>query len=83
MYGGLIFGDMDRVLNALMLDHLVCPEILENKEMTFAKGFKSPNPKNLNRDDYIKYIEKFPEETPEMFGLHSKIEIGYLDSLGE
>ena len=44
MYGGLIDRDVDRVLNGLMIDHLICPGMLENKEMTFAKGFKSPNP---------------------------------------
>lgn len=33
--------------------------------------------------DYVNYIEQLPQESPQMFGLHSNAEIGYLTNMGE
>lgn len=46
-------------------------------------GFKSPKPAKTNRDGYVAKIEELPTENPNMFGLHSNAEIGYLTNLGE
>jgi len=52
-------------------------------QLTLAPGFRSPDPMKLQRNDYIQYVDTLPPEAPQMFGLHSNAEIGYLTSQGE
>merc|ERR1712118_285020 len=48
-----------------------------------APGFKSPDASKLEYVQYVKYIdEKFPPEVPQMFGLHSNAETGFLTNQG-
>merc|ERR550514_63402 len=51
--------------------------------MNLAPGFKSPDASKMEYTHYTKYIEeKFPLETPQMFGLHPNAEIGFLTQQG-
>jgi dynein heavy chain len=52
-------------------------------QLTLAPGFRSPDPMKFQRNDYIQYVDTLPPEAPQMFGLHSNAEIGYLTSMGE
>ena len=36
------------------------------------------DPNKNQFDDYVKYIDKLPNESPLMFGMHSNAEINYL-----
>jgi len=84
MYGGHITDNWDRRTNNAYLDKLVIPKIMENMNLTLAPGFRSPDPTKSNRESYVLYVkEKLPQEKPEMFGLHSNAEIGYLTNMGE
>lgn len=56
---------------------------MEEMQLTMSVGFKSPKPAKTNRDGYVAKIEELPIENPNMFGLHSNAEIGYLTNLGE
>lgn len=56
---------------------------MENMQLTMSQGFRSPNPAKTNRDQYEAKIDELPPENPNMFGLHSNAEIGYLTNLGE
>jgi len=56
---------------------------MENMQLTMAQGFRSPNPAKTMRDGYEAKIDELPPEIPQMFGLHSNAEIGYLTNLGE
>jgi len=51
--------------------------------LTLAPGFRSPDPSKFNRNDYVNFIDQLPTESPNMFGLHTNAEIGYLTNLGE
>lgn len=83
MYGGHITDDWDRRTNNTYLQVLIRPEILNKMQLTLAPGFRSPDPMKLQRNDYIQYVDTLPPEAPQMFGLHSNAEIGYLTSQGE
>lgn len=48
-----------------------------------SQGFRSPNPAKTTREMYEAKIDELPPENPNMFGLHSNAEIGYLTNLGE
>lgn len=48
-----------------------------------APGFRSPDPNKFQRSDYVTFVDTLPTEAPNMFGLHSNAEIGYLTALGE
>merc|ERR1711881_783214 len=51
-------------------------------EFMLAPGFKSP-PVDEDYNYYVNYIvEKFPTETPVLFGLHPNAEIGFLLDTG-
>jgi len=84
MYGGHITDPWDRRCTNAYLQHLIVPDLLAN--MNLAPGssvFKSPDASKLGYAQYQKYIEeKFPGEAPQMFGLHSNAEIGYLTNQG-
>jgi dynein heavy chain len=83
MYGGHITDNWDRRTNATYLKKLIRPAIMENMQLTMSQGFRSPNPAKTNRDQYEAKIDELPAENPNMFGLHSNAEIGYLTNLGE
>lgn len=83
MYGGHITDGWDRRTNNTYLKVLVRPEIMQKMNLTLAPGFRSPDPAKFNRQDYVNYIDQLPPEAPQMFGLHSNAEIGYLTNMGE
>lgn len=83
MYGGHITDNWDRRTNNTYLLVLIRPEILAKMNLTLAPGFRSPDPAKFNRQDYVNYIDQLPAEAPQMFGLHSNAEIGYLTNMGE
>jgi len=85
IYGGHITDDWDRRTNTTYLEMLIRKEILDNMQLTMTQGFRSPDPKKMTqRDMYMTFVdEKLPPEQPQMFGLHSNAEIGYLTTLGE
>lgn len=83
MYGGHITDDWDRRTNNTYLKKLIRPQIMENMQLTMSQGFRSPNPAKTTRDLYEAKIDELPPENPNMFGLHSNAEIGYLTNLGE
>jgi len=56
---------------------------MENMQLTMSQGFRSPNPAKSTRDVYEAKIDELPIENPNMFGLHSNAEIGYLTNLSE
>jgi len=81
MYGGHITDQWDRRTTNTYLSCLIIPEILTN--MNLAPGFKSPDSSKLQYTQYQKYIEeKFPGESPQMFGMHPNAEIGFLTNQG-
>jgi len=76
MYGGHITDNFDRRVDMAYLAEIMQVELFANNEL--APGFNSP-PCEENYDYYRNYIEeKFPVETPTLFGLHSNAEIVYL-----
>jgi dynein heavy chain len=81
MYGGHITDPWDRRVNNTYLTEYVVPDLLNN--MNLAAGFRSPDASKMEYAQYVKYIEeKFPPESPGMFGLHPNAEIGYLTNQG-
>jgi len=81
MYGGHITDFWDRRVNNTYLAVYVVPDLLAN--MNLAPGFKSPDAAKLDYQQYVKYVdERFPPETPMMFGMHVNAEIGYLTNQG-
>ncbi|CAD7974700.1 unnamed protein product [Amoebophrya sp. A25] len=81
MYGGHITDQWDRRVNNTYLAVLVIPDLLSG--MNLAPGFKSPDPSKMDYQAYIKYIEeKFPPESPSLYGMHANAEIGYLTDTG-
>jgi len=83
MYGGHITDNWDRRTNNTYLKKLIRPQIMENMQLTMSQGFRSPNPAKTDREAYEAKIQELPIENPNMFGLHSNAEIGYLTNLGE
>jgi len=83
MYGGHITDNWDRRTNNTYLLVLIRPEILQKMNLTLAPGFRSPDPAKFQRIDYVNYVDQLPQEAPQMFGLHSNAEIGYLTNMGE
>jgi dynein heavy chain len=81
MYGGHITDPWDRRVNNTYLAVLIIPDLLVGGNL--APGFKSPDSSKLEYIHYQKYIEeRFPMETPQMYGMHPNAEIGYLTNQG-
>ena len=80
MYGGHITDDWDRRTNNAYLEELIRPELLNNMNLVPGASpiYRIPDPNKNNFDDYVKYIDKLPNESPLMFGMHSNAEINYL-----
>lgn len=83
MYGGHITDGWDRRTCNTYLEVLIRPEILQKMNLTLAPGFRSPDPAKFGRQDYVNFVDTLPIESPNMFGLHTNAEIGYLTNLGE
>jgi dynein heavy chain len=81
MYGGHITDFWDRRVNDTYLSVLMVPDLLN--QMNLGPGFKSPDSAKFDYQAYIKYIEeKFPPESPSLYGMHQNAEIGYLTEQG-
>ncbi len=76
MYGGHITDEWDRRTNAAYLRELIRPELLQGANL--IQGYKSPDPSKTDRESYVKYIEKLPPESPELFKMDSNADIGLL-----
>lgn len=81
MYGGHITDDLDRRLCSTYLEEYMRPELIDG-ELMFAPGFGTPP--NTDYIGYHRYIdEELPTESPNLYGLHSNAEIGFLTTLSE
>ena len=81
MYGGHITDDWDRRLCKVYLEEFMSQDQLEG-ELMLAPDF--PSPPNMDYAGYHQYINtKLPPESPELYGLHSNAEIGFLTSISE
>jgi dynein heavy chain len=80
MYGGHITDNWDRRTNNTYLKVLIRPELLTNMNIVPAPNpiWRVPDPNKNAYEDYIKYIDKMPNESPMMFGMHSNAEINFL-----
>jgi dynein heavy chain len=80
MYGGHITDDWDRRTNNTYLKVLIRPELMSNMNLIPATNpiYRVPDPNKFNFEDYVKYIDKLPTESPMMFGMHSNAEINFL-----
>eukprot|EP01022_Parablepharisma_sp_SALTPOND_P024634 TRINITY_DN551_c0_g1_i3.p1 TRINITY_DN551_c0_g1~~TRINITY_DN551_c0_g1_i3.p1 ORF type:complete len:1302 (-),score=226.01 TRINITY_DN551_c0_g1_i3:962-4867(-) len=76
MYGGHITDGWDRRTNASYLKELIKPELLQGAYL--IQGYKSPDPSKTDREGYVKYIEKLPPESPELFKMDSNADINLL-----
>jgi dynein heavy chain len=81
MYGGHITDAWDRRTCNTYLQVYQREELFSGLEL--APGFKSPSPNEMGYNDYIKYAESMPAESPLLFGLHPNAEIGYLTNSSE
>ena len=81
MYGGHITDDWDRRLCKTYLEELITPNLLDGDHL-LAADFYSPH--NTDYVGYQKYIrEKLPRESPQLYGLHTNAEIGFLTTNSE
>lgn len=80
MYGGHITDDWDRRTNNTYLKKLISPKLLnmENLLPVEQKVYRMLDPTKSSYDDYNKHIEKMPDESPLMFGMHPNAEINFL-----
>ncbi|KAL0236998.1 hypothetical protein PCE1_000395 [Barthelona sp. PCE] len=76
MYGGHISDDWDRRLCNTYLQRIMKPQLFEGMEI--CANYPSA-PVGGNYDNYYEYVQELPEESPELFGLHSNAEIEYLN----
>ena len=81
MYGGHITDDWDRRTNITYLKKLITnqltatPNLIPYSEKVF---FRMLEPSKSNYEEFKNYIEKMPEETPVMFGMHPNAEVNFL-----
>lgn len=81
MYGGHITDDWDRRLCRTYLEEFLQPELIDG-ELEYCKGF--PAPGILDYKSYHAYIDDYlPPESPNLYGLHSNAEIGFLTTVSE
>lgn len=82
MYGGHITDDWDWRTNNTYLKVLIRPELMNNMNIIPAANpiYWVPDPNKFAFEDYVKYIEKLPTESPMMFGMHNNAEINFLTS---
>lgn len=81
MYGGHITDDWDRRLCRTFLEVFMQPELIEG-ELYLAPEFLAPP--SLDYVGYHQYIDhNLPQESPNLYGLHTNAEIGVLTSASE
>ncbi|NXH15458.1 DYH17 protein, partial [Bucco capensis] len=81
IYGGHITDSWDRRLCHTYLHQYICPEMLDGK-VYLAPGFLIPP--SLDYKGYHQYIDdKLPPESPYLYGLHPKVEIGFLTTTSD
>ena len=81
MYGGHITDDWDRRLCQVYLQEYITPGLLDG-DYLMAPNFYSPqNTDYIGYQNYIK--EKLPRESPQLYGLHTNAEIGFLTTNAE
>ena len=81
MYGGHITDDWDRRLCKVYLEELISPSLLDG-DYALAPDFISPQ--NMDYIGYQNYIrDKLPRESPQLYGLHTNAEIGFLTTNAE
>ena len=81
MYGGHITDDWDRRLCKVYLEEYITPALLDGDHL-MAPNFYSPQ--NTDYVGYQTYIkEKLPRESPQLYGLHTNAEIGFLTTNAE
>ena len=81
MYGGHITDDWDRRLCKVYLEELITPSLLDG-DYALAPDFNSPQ--NMDYVGYQNYIrETLPRESPQLYGLHTNAEIGFLTTNAE
>ena len=80
MYGGRITDPWDRRINNTYLKVLITPQLTQMKNLVPGSNpiYRVPDPNKNQFADYVKYIDKLPNESPLMFGMHSNAEINYL-----
>ena len=80
MYGGHITDDWDRRTNRTYLKVFIKPELLNSMNLVPGQSpiYRILDPNKNNYEDYVKYVNKLPKESPLMFGMHSNAEINYL-----
>ncbi|XP_046391607.1 dynein beta chain, ciliary-like [Ischnura elegans] len=81
MYGGHITDDWDRRLCKTYLEEYLRPELMDS-DVAYAPGFFAPP--NTDYVGYHSYIDAFlPPESPNLYGLHTNAEIGFLTTTSE
>lgn len=80
MYGGHITDFWDRRTNGTYLKVLIRPQLLQSMNLVPGNNpiYRVPDPNKNDFQDFVNYIEKIPNESPLMFGMHSNAEINYL-----
>ena len=80
MYGGHITDRWDRRTNRTYLKVLIRPQLLQSMNLVPGNNpiYRVPDPNKNEFRDYVNYIDKIPNESPLMFGMHSNAEINYL-----
>eukprot|EP01019_Chilodonella_uncinata_P004382 GABU01005273.1.p1 GENE.GABU01005273.1~~GABU01005273.1.p1 ORF type:complete len:615 (-),score=248.04 GABU01005273.1:5-1747(-) len=80
MYGGHITDDWDRRTNNTYLKKLITPNLLTQTNLipVDTKIFRMLDPQKSNYEEYRNYIERLPDESPLMFGMHPNAEINFL-----
>lgn len=80
MYGGHITDDWDRRTNNTYLKKLITPNLLNQVNLipVETKIFRILDPVKSNFEEYKNCIEKLPDESPLMFGMHPNAEINFL-----
>ena len=80
MYGGHITDDWDRRTNNTYLKKLITPNLLTQTNLipVDTKIFRMLDPQKSNYEEYRNNIERLPDESPLMFGMHPNAEINFL-----
>ena len=81
MYGGHITDDWDRRLCKVYLEEYITPGLLDGDHLMAANFYSPHNTDYVGYQNYIK--EKLPRESPQLYGLHTNAEIGFLTTNAE
>ncbi|XP_059474542.1 dynein beta chain, ciliary-like isoform X3 [Neocloeon triangulifer] len=81
MYGGHITDDWDRRLCRTYLEEIMQPDLVEG-ELELAAGFTAPpNTDMQGMQQWV--LEALPAESPQLYGLHTNAEIGFMTATSE